>query len=815
MAGGPRVVIIGAGIVGAGIADELTMRGWTNVTVVDQGPLWAAGGSTSHAPGIIFQANGSRTMATMARQTVEKLMGIDLDGQWCFRQVGSLEVARTEERLRDLSRRHGWLTSWGIESRLIDPEEAVRLSPLMDPGTILGALHDPTDGFTKPVRAVERMARRSMERGARFLGEHPVTAIRTQDGHVSAVVTEKGEIPADLVICAAGLWGPLVGAMVGQPIPLLPLAHQYIRTVPLPALAAIAASPELEGLRPVVRDQDRDLYFREHADRFGVGSYAHDPLPVDPATLERPAPGRQPAILPFTPEHMAGPLADAAELFPALRGAPVEWGIDGIFSFTPDGFPVVGESRQVAGFWVAEAVWITHSQGVAQAVAELLVDGHATLDLHELDLHRFEPHQLEPGYVDARGRQGYIEVYDVIHPLQPMEDPRPLRTSPFHPREEALGARFLEGGGWERPHWYEANAPLLDRYPVGGRGEWASRFWSPIAGAEALATRDRVALYDLTPLTRIEVSGPGSAAYLQRMTTNDVDRPVGTVIYTLMLNEAGGILSDLTVARLGRDHFQVGANGALDVDRLRHHAPRDGSVTVREITAGTSCVGIWGPRARDVVARLTGEDLTNASFRYFRAKRLTLDHIPVTALRVSYVGELGWELYTSADHGLALWDRLMRAGAEDGIIAAGRSAFASLRLEKGYRLWGVDMSAEDDPWEAGLGWVVKPGKGDFVGRAALEGRGDATARRRLLPLVMDEPAHVVLGKEPVFLGGRAAGYVTSAAMGYTIGRPIAYAWLPPTTEIGTRVEVEHRGERYPATVSAEPLVDPKGERLRV
>ena len=273
--------------------------------------------------------------------------------------------------------------------------------------------------------------------------------------------------------------------------------------------------------------------------------------------------------------------------------------------------------------------------------------------------------------------------------------------------------------------------------------------------------------------------------------------------------------SDLTVARLAEDRFQVGANGPLDVDRLGHHAPRDGSVTVREITAGTCCVGIWGPRARDVLARLTREDLTNASFRYFRAKRLTLDHIPVTALRVSYVGELGWELYTTSDHGLALWDRLMRAGEPDGIVAAGRAAFASLRLEKGYRLWGVDMSAEDDPWEAGLGWVVKRDKGDFVGRAALEGRSDATARRRLLPLVMDDPTHVVLGKEPVFVAGRPAGYVTSAAMGHTIGRPIAYAWLPPATAIGTRVEVEHRGERYPATVSAEPLVDPKGERLRV
>lgn len=815
MAGGPRVVIIGAGIVGAGIADELTERGWTNVTVVDQGPLWAAGGSTSHAPGLVFQANGSRTMALMARQTVEKYTPMALDGAWCFRQVGGLEVARTPERLRDLTRRHGWLTSWGIESRLVDPDEVVRLSPLIDRDRILGGFHTPSDGLAKALRVVELMARRSTERGARFLGDHPVTAIRTQDGHVAAVVTARGEIPADIVVCAAGLWGPVVGAMVGQPVPLQPLAHQYVRTSPIAALAAIAADPATEDLRPILRDQDRDLYFREHADRMGIGSYAHEPFPIDPATLPRPEPGRQPASLPFTPEHFRGPFADAAELIPALRGATVAEGLNGIFSFTPDGFPLLGESREVRGFWVAEAVWVTHSAGVARAAAELLVAGHATLDLHEMDLHRFEPHQVEPAFVEARGCQNFVEVYDVIHPLQPMERPRPLRTSPFYARQAALGAVFLEGGGWERPHWYEANRPLLGRVDVPGRGEWASRFWSPIAGAEAHATRSGVAIYDLTPLTRIEVAGPGAAAFLQRMTTNDVDRPVGTVVYTLMLDETGGIRSDLTVARLAPDRFQVGANGPLDLDRFLRHAPADGSVAIREVTAGTCCIGVWGPRARDLVARLTREDLTNASFRYFRAKRLVLGHVPVTALRVSYVGELGWELYAGADHGLALWDLLMAAGADLGVIAAGRAAFGSLRLEKGYRLWGVDMTPEDDPWEAGLGWVVRMDKGDFIGRDALVGRSDATVRRRLLPLVMDRPEQVVLGKEPVFIAGRAAGYVTSAAMGYTLGAPIAYAWLPPSATVGMRVEVEHLGERFGATVSAEPLVDPKGERLRV
>lgn len=811
----PRVVIIGAGIVGVGLADELTERGWTNVTVVDQGPLWAAGGSTSHAPGLVFQTNGSRTMAEFARTTVEKYSAMTLDGQWCFRQVGGLEVARTPERLADLHRRHGWLTSWGIDSRLLDPDEVVRVSPLVDRDAILGGYLVPTDGLAKALRIVELMGRRSRERGATIVGDTRVTGIRTDDGRVRAVLTDAGEIPADIVVSAAGLWGPVIGAMVGQPIALLPLAHQYARVGPVPGLAAIAATAALENDRPILRDQDRDLYFREHVDRMGIGTYAHDPKVVDPFALPLPAPGIQPASLPFTPADFDESWASAQELIPALRGAPIEHAFNGVFSFTPDGYPLMGESRDVKGFWVAEAVWVTHSAGVSRAMAEWLVEGQARSDVHESDLHRFEPHHTGPAFVEARGRQNYIEVYDVLHPLQPMENPRPLRTSPFYPREQAQGAFFLEGAGWERPHWYEANARLLDRYTVPGRGEWASRFWSPIAGAEALHTREHVALYDLTPLTRIEVSGSGACAFLQRLTTNDVDKAVGTVVYTLLLDARGGIRSDLTVARLAPDRFQLGANGPMDVDWLLRHLPDDGSVAVREITAGTCVVGVWGPKARDLVSRLTAADLTNASFRYFRAKPLILGHVPVTALRVSYVGELGWELYTTADHGLALWDALWAAGQDLDVIAGGRSAFASLRLEKGYRLFGADMTTDDDPWEAGLGWTVRMDKGDFLGRAALEGRSDAAARRRLVPLVIEDAASVVMGKEPVRIDGRPAGYVTSAAMGYTIGRPIAYAWLPPTATVGTAVTIDYFGERIPATVSAEPLVDPKGEKLRV
>jgi dimethylglycine oxidase len=816
--GSPRVVIIGAGIVGAGLADELTERGWTDVTVVEQGRLWAAGGSTSHAPGLVFQTNGSKAMTEYAQYTVRKYVGLELDGQSCFNQVGGLEIATTPERLAELKRRLGFATSWGLDGRLLDPDECVAAWPLLDRERVLGGYLVPTDGLARAVRATEAMGRRAIERGARFVDEQTVTAIRTGDGRVRAVLTDRDEIPADIVVSCAGIWGPRIGAMVGMRTPLQPLAHQYVRTTPVAPLTAMAAPADIENVRPILRHQDRDLYFREHVDRLGIGAYGHRPLPIDPATLLAPQDATlMPSVLDFTPADFAESWSWARELIPALAEAEVESGINGVFSFTPDGFPLIGESPDVAGFWVAEAVWVTHSAGVARAMAEWLVDGAPRTDVHESDVNRFEPHQLGPAHIRDRGVQNFVEVYDILHPLQPMEAPRPLRVSPFHGREAALGAMFLDGAGWERPHWYEANAGLVERYAdrIPGRSDWAARYWSPIAGAEALASRDAVAMYDMTSLNRIVVSGPGACSFLERLSTNRIDRPVGTVVYSLLLQGDGGIRSDLTIARLGRDEFQIGANGNLDLDWLRRQAPADGSVHIASITAGTCCIGLWGPKAREVAQSLTDDDLSNETFRYFQARETYLGQVPVRMLRLSYVGELGWEIYATADMGLKLWDTLWEAGRDHGVIAAGRSAFSSLRLEKGYRSWGTDMTTEHDPFEAGLGFAVRMDKGEFVGRAALEGRSEAAATRRLACLTLDRVEDVVLGKEPIRVGGEVAGYVTSAAFGYSVGRSIAYGWLPAAAAIpGTAVEIEWFGERLPATVEEDPLFDPKMSRLR-
>ena len=808
-----RVVIIGAGIVGCSLADELTARGWTDVTVVDQGPLFAAGGSSSHAPGLVFQTNSSKTMTEFARYTVDKLTGLELDGQRCFNQVGGLEVATTPERLADLQRKHGWATSWGVPARLVDTAECLALHPLLDPAAVLGGLHVATDGLASALRSGEAQARRAMARGARFRPHHAVLDVASTGGRVTGVVTSQGVVPADVVVSACGFWGPKVGRLVGLTVPLLPMAHQYARTGQVPGLLDDGAT---DARLPIVRHQDADLYYREHGDRLGIGYYGHRPMTVDVEAL----PGwddatGMPSMLPFTEEDFAPAWEHSVGLLPALAETKVEEGFNGVFSFTPDGLALMGEHRELAGFWVAEAVWVTHSAGVAKAMAEWIIEGQPRTDVHECDLYRFEDVQLAPGYVEARSAQNFVEVYDIVHPLQPSEQQRPLRVSPFYARQQELGAVFLEAGGWERPHWYAANAPLVDALEVPQRDAWSARYWSPIAAAEAHATRNGVAMYDMTPLKHLEVAGPGALALLQGLTTNNLAKSVGSVTYTLMLDENGGVRSDLTVTRQAEDLFQVMANGPLDLDWITRHLPSDGSATVRDVTGGWCCIGLWGPKAREVLQPLTREDFSNDALKYFRAKAAHLGGVPVTALRLSYVGELGWEIYTTADNGLRLWDLLWAAGQQHGVVAGGRSAFNSLRLEKGYRLWGTDLTTEHDPYEAGLAFAVRMDKGDFVGRTALEGRSQATAARRLSCLVLDEPTDVVLGKEPVFVDGVPTGYVTSAAHGYTIGRTIAYAWLPAVAaEVGTAVEVEYFGRRLPATVSAEPLVDPQMSRIR-
>ncbi|KAK0935917.1 hypothetical protein LTR29_012540 [Friedmanniomyces endolithicus] len=825
MAPSPRVVIIGAGIVGTNVADELVSRGWDDITVVEQGPLNMPGGSTSHAPGLVFQTNSSKTMSKFARYTVSKFLSLEQDGQSCFNQVGGLEVATTPARLEELKRKRGWAQSWKIETHLLTTDECLKLYPLLDRDFVLGGLHIPSDGLALAARAVQLLIARTTKAGVRYIDMTPVTDIERSDGKVTGVTTPNGSIPADIIISCAGFWGVEIGAMVGLPIPLLPLAHQYVKTGSLQALAT-PNKPANGADLPILRHQDQDLYYREHGDRYGIGYYGHRPMPVVAASLgTTPAhvdEKNMPSRLDFTSEDFKPAWEASKKLLPVLREAEITDGFNGIFSFTPDGGPIVGQHPTLDGFYVAEAVWVTHSAGVAKALAELLTTGRSEVDLADCDLARFEEVQLAPAYVSETSQQNFVEVYDILHPMQPRESPRNLRVSHFHARQQELGAVFVESRAWERPQWFEANAELLQDLPAQwrpvSRDVWSARFHSPISAVEAWKTRTAVAMYDMTPLKRLEVFGPGAANLLQRLTTSDILKHPDQATYTLMLDNGGGILGDVIVARLEPDSFHVGVFSPTALDYIsrtaRKHSKRNPNqwTQVRDITGATCSIGLWGPLAPSVMSALHAPAIANLPHHGFC--KTFVAGIPVLAIRLSHVGELGWEIYTSAEFGLRLWDVLWAAGQAYGVVAAGRAALNALRMETGFRDWGADMTSEYGAYEAGLGQLVDSGKEGCVGEAAVKRRSEGGALRRLRTLTVDDGRSVVLGKEPVFYGGRAAGYVTSAAFAYTIRKPIAYAYLPGEVLDGEAVEIEYFGRRIRATVTDEPLSNVSAQRER-
>ncbi len=801
---GRRIVVIGAGVVGAAVADELTARGETRVTVLDKGPLFATGGSSTHAPGLISRTSPSKMMQALADYTLGKFASLDLDGAPAAHQVGTLEVARNDTRLRELWRRHNAARSWGWRGRMIDADECARLWPIVDASGLVGGYATEGEGLAVALRAVEAQARSAIARGATFTGETEVTGIEHREGRVTGVTTTGGSVPADVVVCCAGVWGPVVASMVGLTLPMLALEHQYAITSPVAALVANAAR---EATMPIVRHHDAGLYFRDHGDRVGIGSFNHRRLPVAAAGLDTHERREEGIVYGFTPEDFTEPWERACELMPPLRGTTLERSFNGVFAFTPDGYPLIGEHPELRGFWVAESVWVTHSAGVGRVVAESLVDGAPSIDASPADLSRFERPELEPAVFEARCDDSYRDVYAVHHPAEGHTSARNLRFSPFAPRQRELGAAFFDGAAWERPRWYEANAALLPGLDLPPRDEWSARYWSPISAAEHLAVRERAGLFDMTSLTRIEVTGPLAAAYLGWMMAGEPERPVGSIGYTVMLDVRGEIRSDVTVARLAENRFLIGGNGPRDVAWLRRHLPPDGGVSVADVTETTCCLALWGPAARTIASAVA--DLDGP---YLSVRQTEVAGIPVIASRISYAGEPGWEFVAEAGPGLELWDAVWAAGTPHGVIAAGRGALSSLRLEKGYRAWGSDMTPEHAPGEAGLAFTVRRSEGDFLGRDALAAR--VSISHRLACLVLEDPTRVMTGGEPVFEGDDAIGYVTSADFGPSVGASIAYAWIRAGLAEGARVAIGSFDERLDATLMPEPLFDPSGSRLR-
>ena len=774
-----RAVVIGAGIVGCSVAYHLTKLGWREIVVIDQGPLFETGGSTSHAPGLVFQINPSKTMTEFARYSVDLWTRLHLDGEPCAKAVGSLEVAWTPERLADLKRKHGYGLAWGVECYLLSAQEARARFPLLS-DRILGALYVPSDIQTKATRPAEAMARAAERTGAKFFGGIKATGFGIAGGRITAVHTTHGDIETDLVVAATGIWAPKVGGMANVPIPLSPMQHLYAVTTPLPELAG--ASEEIS--LPFLRHQDKAMYFRQEGESIGIGSYLHEPLLVDAADIpDHAVAGMAPAELPFAPTYFEAALDAAGELMPSLKDVELTRRLNGIFSFTNDGFPVLGESPQLRGFWSAQAVWITHAGGVGKAVAEWIVNGEPEADLRECDIRRFHPHALRRPYVRARAAQQYREVYDIIHPRQQMDSPRNLRLTPFYARQQALGAVFFENAGWERPQWYDANQDLLGSLTVTGasRSGWAAR--GMVACGRRRTCRHTGEGGNVRPDALRQVRGGRSRR------TRRAPAPRRQSDGQARRRDHLHPHADAT----RRDQVRPDCNAAggepfHDRYRRRDGTPRSG--LDRGAPAGRRLgqpdghligpmlhrlVGAAGarsaqPRLRGRCERCGLPIYDRAAANHSRSPRAGVAHLLCGRTRLG-------NIRPRRARPCACGTSSGKQAGRLGVIAAGGGGFDSLRLEKGYRLWGNDIHTEYNPYEAGLGFAVRMAKGDFLGRDALVKLRAQGTTRRLCCMTLDNPNAVVMGKEPIMDGDDVLGYVTSANYGHSIG-PRHRIWLP-------------------------------------
>jgi glycine cleavage system T protein len=778
-----QAVVVGGGVGGTSILYHLARLGWKDVVLVEQYGL--THGSTWHSAGLVGQLRSTISLTKMMQYSVGLYADLaretGKDPGW--HQLGGLRLASSQERYEE------------------------EMFPPMSTDGVVAAAFIPLDGYLDPSQLTFALADGARLRGADIEQRTKVTGINLRNGRVHEVVTGRGTIRTDVVVNAGGMYAPQIGRMAGVTVPIIPYGHEFLVTE--------AFQPALQPL-PTLRDPDRLIYFRTEVGGLIMGGYERNPAPW---ALDGVPDGFEAQLLPEDWPRFEPLLEAAVERVPAMESAEVRKLYNGPEAFTPDGEFILGESA-VPGFWVAAgfcAHGLAGAGGMGWQVAEWIVNGEPSLDLWHMDSRRFGRQYTSRAYALARATEVYSTYYDIKYPNHERTAGRPLRLSPAYGRLAELGASFGEKSGWERANWFEPNAALGDE-GLRPRG-WAGRNWSPAIHAEAMATRERAGLFDETSFAKIEVSGPGSAAFLQRLCGNDVDRPVGSVTYTQMLNRRAGIECDFTVTRLAERRFRIvtgTAFGNHDIGWIRRHLPDDGSVDVADVTSAYACLGLWGPRARDILQPLTTADISNAGLPYMRAAEIAVGHIPCLAVRVTYVGELGWELYCPSEYGSALWDAIWESGSGHGMLAAGYRAIDALRVEKGYRVWGADITPEDTPDEAGLGFAVKPEKGvDFIGRDALLRARESAPGRRLACLALADPQAVTLGSEPVRLGGDVVGRVTSGGYGFAVERSLAYAYLPAdVVAVGTRVDVEVFGEPVGAEVVAEPAWDPKGERIR-
>jgi glycine cleavage system aminomethyltransferase T/glycine/D-amino acid oxidase-like deaminating enzyme len=829
------VVIVGAGIVGNSVAYHLARLGQRDITLLDKGPLPNPGGSTGHASNFIFPVDHSKEMTALTQESVRQYLELGV-----LTESGGIEIARTQARMQELTRRTASARSWGIEPvELLTPAEVKQLVPFINEELLLGGFYSPTASVVDSLRAATIMRERAQAMaGMTVAANTEVLGIDVEHGRVTRVRTSRGEIETERVVVCCGVWSPRIAAMAGASIPLTPAVHQMIDIGPAPRFANAKGMIEY----PIVRDMDINMYERQEGTGLEIGSYAHRPIlmyPDDIPSIEESA--LTPTELPFTQDDFDLQMEQALELMPEIVGdesVGVKYAINGLLSVTGDGLPILGETPEVRGLWSAAAVWIKEGPGVGKTVAEQMIHGESEIDVYESNAARFHDHQKTSAHVRARATEGFNKMYGIIHPSEQWESNRDVRLAPFHERERELGAVFYETAGWERPHWYERNAPLLEEYEdrvTRREAEWESRWWSPIINAEHLAMRDRAGMVDLTAFAHFDITGPGALEAVQRVAVRQMDVPVGRVVYTPLLTPGGGFKADLTIMRLGAEHFRVvtgGAYGMSDRKWFVDHLPADGSAQLHDQTNQWTTLGLWGPRARAIVESVTRDDVSHEGFPFARCRTIEIGTLPVLASRISYVGDLGWELHVPIEQGARLWDIVAEAGEAHGIAPVGIGVYGTTgRLEKCYRAYGNELEGEYNVVEAGMaGPKVKDE--EFVGKQAYLRHRDEEPAAIMCTLTVDDHSsssgvkRYMLGNEPILtLEGDAItdskgrrSYVTSAGAGPSIGQHILMTYLPPEQAVvGEQLLVEYMGERYPVTVQvagATPIFDPDNTRVR-
>ena len=806
-----RAVIVGGGIVGCSVAYHLAREGWRDVVLLERRQLTS--GSTWHAAGLVGQLRTNANVTQLLKYSVELYERLEAEtGQASgWKRNGGLRLACNADRAIEIRRQATTARSFGLEMHLLSPAEAKDLWPLLDTFDVIGAAFLPTDGQANPSDITQALARGARQQGVRIVEGCAVTGFRIERGQIARVLTEQGEIACDAVALCAGQWSKALGHLARVRVPLQPVQHQYMITEPIAGV-----TPDL----PTLRDPDRLIYFKEEVGGLVMGGY--EPVPKPWAVDGIPEDFHFSLLEPDW-DHFEQLMREALVRVPALETAGVKQLINGPESFTPDGNFILGEAPEVRGLYVGcgfNAFGIASAGGAGRALAEWIAAGHPPVDLWPVDIRRFGLPHRDEGWVRARTLELYGKHYTIAWPGEEHKSGRPLRRSALFQRLKDAGAVFGEKLGWERANWFARAGRDQPRDVYG----FDRPNWFEAVGEEHRACRERVALFDASSFAKFLLVGHGAEAALSWICANDVAHPPGRVVYTQMLNAKGGIECDLTVTRLTADSYYIvtGTGFAThDFAWIRRYLPDGADARLLDVTSAFAVLPVMGPRARDLLARVTSEDFSNVVFPFGTWREIGIAGAPVRALRVTYVGELGYELHVPVELALSVYDALMETGGALGLTHAGYRAIESLRLEKGYRAWGADIGPDHTPLEAGLGFAVKLGTTQpFLGRAALERQRAAGLKKRLACFTVADPEVVLLGRETIWRDDAPVGWLTSGGYGYTVGKAIGYgyvrhaqpidlAWL-----ISGRYELEVATVRVPATLHLEPLYDLTAGRIR-